>query len=57
MARCLYRCSDGAPYGYLDEEGGTDPMLYTLDGQWVGYFGTDGKGVFSPGGQLKEKAQ
>ena len=33
MARYLYRCSDGAPYGYIDEEGGTDAMLYTLDGR------------------------
>jgi hypothetical protein len=32
MARYLYRCADGAPHGYIDEEGGTDPMLYTLDG-------------------------
>jgi hypothetical protein len=51
MARYLYRCSDGAPYGYIDEEGGTDAMLYTLDGRWLGYVSADGGNVFSPSGQ------
>jgi hypothetical protein len=51
MARYLYRCADGAPHGYIDEEGGTDPMLYTLDGRWLGYVSADGGNVFSPSGQ------
>jgi hypothetical protein len=51
MARYLYRCSDGAPHGYIDEEGGTDAMLYTLDGRWLGYVSAGGGNVFSPSGQ------
>jgi hypothetical protein len=49
MARYLHRCSDGKPYGYIDEDIG-DPMLYTLEGQWAGYISDDG--VYGPDGAL-----
>jgi hypothetical protein len=50
MARYLYRCSDGAPCYYIDEEGGSDPMLYALDGRWVGYITPDGTCACAPDG-------
>jgi hypothetical protein len=50
MARYLYRCSDGRPYGYIDEDIG-DPMLYTLDRQWLGYISDDGASVYDPDGR------
>jgi hypothetical protein len=52
MALYLYRCSDGAPCYYIDEDGGPGPMLYTLDNQWVGYIDSDRTGVFAPNREL-----
>jgi hypothetical protein len=48
MPQYLHRVSDGEPVYYVDEDGGPDPMLYTLDAQWVGYISSDGTAVYGP---------
>jgi hypothetical protein len=52
MSRALYRCSDGVPFGYVDEDIG-DPMVYAFDGRrirWIGYINSHSTGVYDPNG-------
>jgi hypothetical protein len=51
MARYLCDITDGKPRYCLDEDGGADPMLYTLDNQWAGYISSDGASVLSREGR------
>ena len=50
MARYLHRIGDGASFGYIDEDGGPDKMLYTRDGTWLGFITDDGGSVNGPDG-------